>query len=58
MSVSTIFKSMDYGPAPESDENADAWLAGHKRNFDLFIGGKWVKAGGGLGQGQAGVSGL
>jgi aldehyde dehydrogenase (NAD+) len=37
---------MDYGPAPESDENADAWLSGHKRNFDLFIGGKWVKAGG------------
>lgn len=46
MSVTEIFKSMEYGPAPESAENADAWLAERDRNFDLFIGGRWVKAGG------------
>jgi len=43
MSVKDIFKTMDYGPAPESDEQARAWLSSHKKKFDLFIGGKWVK---------------
>ncbi len=46
MSVKDIYKSLDYGPAPESDKNALAWLGAHKNRFDLFIGGKWVKAGG------------
>jgi aldehyde dehydrogenase (NAD+) len=45
-SVKEIYKSMDYGPAPESDAEAKAWLASHKKKFDLFIGGKWVKASG------------
>ena len=42
MSVSEIFKSMEYGPAPESTEEANAWLDSHKRKFKLFIGGKWT----------------
>jgi len=46
MSVKEIYKTLDYGPAPESDAEAKAWLASHKKKFDLFIGGKWVKAGG------------
>jgi len=46
MSVKEIFDTLEYGPAPESDAEAKAWLASHKKNFDLFIGGKWTKAGG------------
>jgi len=46
MSVKDIYKTMDYGPAPESDEQARAWLSGRKKKFDLFIGGKWVQASG------------
>ena len=43
MSVKEIYKTMEYGSAPESDAEAKAWLASHKKKFDLFIGGKWVK---------------
>ncbi len=41
--VAEIFQTLDYGSAPESDSEAVAWLERHKRKFDLFIGGKWVK---------------
>ena len=44
MSVAAIFESMEYGPAPESDEQARAWLDAHDRAFGLFIGGEWVGA--------------
>ena len=44
MSVATIFESMEYGPAPESDEQARAWLDQHGRAFGLFIGGEWAEA--------------
>jgi aldehyde dehydrogenase (NAD+) len=44
MSVAAIFESMEYGPAPESDEQAGAWLEEHDRAFGLFIGGDWVEA--------------
>ncbi len=47
MSVKEIFGNMDYGSAPESDVEARAWLATHKKKFDLFIGGKWVNPSGG-----------
>lgn len=43
MSIAEIFETMDYGPAPEGDGPARAWLARHKAGFDLFIGGRWVK---------------
>ncbi len=41
MSVATFFDSMDYGPAPESDAPARAWLAQHGRKYGLSIGGNW-----------------
>lgn len=43
MTVKEVFESMDYGPAPESEGNALAWLERHKRSFNHFIGGKFVK---------------
>ena len=49
MSVKEIYKTMEYGPAPESDAQAKTWLARHKKKFDLFIGGKWVRPSGGTG---------
>jgi aldehyde dehydrogenase (NAD+) len=42
--VSGIFEEMSYGPAPEADGLARAWLAGHAGGFKLFIGGQWVDA--------------
>ncbi|MBR45125.1 MAG: aldehyde dehydrogenase, partial [Rhodospirillaceae bacterium] len=32
---------MEYGPAPESAGEAEAWLDNHNRRFGLFIGGEW-----------------
>ncbi len=43
--IREIYQSLEYGPAPESSTEATAWLEGHKRDFQLFIGGAWVKAG-------------
>ncbi len=34
---------MEYGPAPESDAPAQAWLDKHDRTFGLFIDGEWVE---------------
>ncbi|GAB4467814.1 MAG: aldehyde dehydrogenase family protein [Anaerolineae bacterium] len=42
MSVAEIFKTMDYGPAPESPAVANAWLDRHQRRFGLFINNRWV----------------
>ena len=42
MSVAHYFDTMDYGPAPESDTEARAWLARHDKGFGHFIGGAWV----------------
>lgn len=44
MTVKDIFQTMDYGPAPETAEVATDWLESHKRNFSLFIDGKFVKS--------------
>ena len=41
--IAELFQSLEYGPAPESASEAQAWLDGHKREFGLFIGGKWVR---------------
>ena len=38
-----IFKTMDYGPAPESPAAVNAWLDEHGRKFGLFINNKWVQ---------------
>jgi aldehyde dehydrogenase (NAD+) len=43
MKVAEIFKTLEYGPAPESAANAKAWLDSHERRFDLFINNEWVK---------------
>jgi len=37
-----VFKSMDYGPAPESPSAVNAWLDEHGRKFGLFINNEWV----------------
>ncbi|WP_459718840.1 aldehyde dehydrogenase family protein [Paraburkholderia sp. 2C] len=41
MSVAEYFSTMDYGPAPEDDKPARAWLAQHHGAFGHFIGGAW-----------------
>ena len=45
MTVSEIFESMDYGPAPESTAEVTAWLAGRKQRFGHFIDGAFTKPG-------------
>ncbi len=37
-----LFKTMDYGPAPESPSAVNAWLDEHGRKFGLFINNQWV----------------
>src|SRR5688572_25863658 len=37
-----VFKSMEYGPAPESPSAVNAWLEEHNRKFGLFINNEWV----------------
>src|SRR3989441_135465 len=41
--VSEIFETMAYGPAPESDKQALEWVAQHSGDFGLFVGGRWTK---------------
>ncbi len=43
--IAQIFQSLDYGPAPEGPEQANAWLDSHGRAFGHFIDGKWTKPG-------------
>jgi aldehyde dehydrogenase (NAD+) len=43
MSIAEILDRMDYGPAPESDAPARAWLKRHAEGTKLYIGGAWVK---------------
>jgi aldehyde dehydrogenase (NAD+) len=43
MSIAEILDRMDYGPAPESDAQARAWLKQHADGTLLYIGGAWVK---------------
>ena len=42
MSIAEILDTMDYGPAPESETDARAWIAKHAE-ASLFIDGRWVK---------------
>ena len=44
MSVAEILDHLDYGPAPESDKDARAWLKGLAGGAKLFIDGEWRKA--------------
>jgi aldehyde dehydrogenase (NAD+) len=43
-SISDLFISLEYGPAPESATSAEAWLEAHDRRFGHFIGGDFVGA--------------
>jgi aldehyde dehydrogenase (NAD+) len=42
--IKEILQTMDYGPAPESTKEAQAWLDQHGRRFGLFIDGEWTEA--------------
>jgi len=42
MKIKDIYKSMEYGPAPENADEAIQFLESHKRKFNLFINGKWT----------------
>ena len=44
--VAAIFETMEYGPAPESDGPARAWLSRHGATFGHFIGELLVLVGG------------
>jgi aldehyde dehydrogenase (NAD+) len=37
-----VFRTMEYGPAPESPAAVKAWLDDHGRKFGLFIDNEWV----------------
>ena len=37
--IKEILDTMDYGPAPEADDHARAWLAAHQGGFGHFIDG-------------------
>ena len=43
--VSQIFQSMEWGPAPESDKSALAWLDRYNRAFGHYIGGRFTEPG-------------
>jgi aldehyde dehydrogenase (NAD+) len=43
--VAEIFETMEYGPAPESDKDALAWLAKHDRSLGHYIGGAFTRGG-------------
>ncbi len=42
MNVAEIFKTMNYGPAPESNETIKSWLQQHQQGFNLYINGEWL----------------
>ncbi len=42
-SIAALFQTLEYGPAPEAEDEVRAWLARHEAGFDLFINGAWVK---------------
>ena len=42
--IKEILQTMDYGPAPESTKEAQAWLEAHGRRFGQFVDGAWTDA--------------
>ncbi|KAK7492979.1 hypothetical protein BaRGS_00015709 [Batillaria attramentaria] len=42
-SVRSIFETLSYGPVPDADNVAKAWLDDHCRQFGHFINGSWYK---------------
>ncbi|QND67594.1 aldehyde dehydrogenase family protein [Mesorhizobium loti] len=47
MNILDRYHAMEYGPAPEARNEADAWLAARDFSKALFIGGDWKAASGG-----------
>src|SRR5450830_280584 len=43
--ITEIMNTMEYGPAPESTKEAQAWLEQRGRTFGLFIDNQWTEAG-------------
>ncbi|HWV19705.1 MAG TPA: aldehyde dehydrogenase family protein [Devosia sp.] len=43
--IAQIFESLEYGPAPEASDQANAWLDSKNRVFGHFIGGAWTAPG-------------
>jgi aldehyde dehydrogenase (NAD+) len=43
--IKDILRTMDYGPAPESNEHVVAWLDAHQAGFGHFIGGAFTRPG-------------
>jgi aldehyde dehydrogenase (NAD+) len=41
--VSEVFQTLDWGPAPESDKPAREWVSSHDSTFGHFIGGRWTE---------------
>lgn len=46
MNILERYHAMEYGPAPEARNEADAWLAARDFSKALFIGGEWKASGG------------
>lgn len=44
MKIKDIYETMEYGPAPESTIEAQAFLESHNRKFQLFINGNWTES--------------
>ena len=42
MNVAEIYKTMNYGPAPEATDKVEQWLQDHQEHSQLLIGGQWV----------------
>ncbi len=47
MNILERYTAMDYGPAPEARNEADAWIAGRDFSKSLYVGGEWLGAKGG-----------
>ncbi|HEY9898919.1 MAG TPA: aldehyde dehydrogenase family protein [Pantanalinema sp.] len=42
--IEAIFKSLEYGPAPESEAKAMEWIKQHEGRFKHFIDGRWTES--------------
>lgn len=40
--LSSLLKTLDYGPAPESESKTREWLKSHQSKFSHYIDGKWM----------------
>ena len=46
VSIAEIFRTLEYGPAPESTTAAETWLNAHGRRFGHYINGAWREGAG------------